>query len=171
MIFIIVNSAVIVLRRASATHSWYTPEWKSPLFPFFQIMGIIGGVILVYMMGSKAIIGAAACSILGLITYYSYGKSRAHPMLTPWRTVRTEFTNAEQFEREKRWLVFHAAADKSHPDYLTEGEFVHAMSIIAPHYDAFHVRNMFHEIDLNANGVIDVDEFLQGIQDDFEEQE
>ena len=171
MIFIIVNSAVIVLRRASSTHSWYTPEWKSPLFPFFQIMGIIGGVILVYMMGSKAIIGAAACSILGLITYYSYGKSRAHPMLTPWRTVRTEFTNAEQFEREKRWLVFHAATDKSHPDYLTEGEFVHAMSIIAPHYDAFHVRNMFHEIDLNANGVIDVDEFLQGIQEDFEEQE
>ena len=171
MIFIIVNSAVIVLRRASSTHSWYTPEWKSPLFPFFQIMGIIGGIILVYMMGSKAIIGAAACSILGLITYYSYGKSRAHPMLTPWRTVRTEFTNAEQFEREKRWLVFHAAADKSHPDYLTEGEFVHAMSIIAPHYDAFHVRNMFHEIDLNANGVIDVDEFLQGIHDDLDEQE
>ena len=92
-------------------------------------------------------------------------------MLTPWRTVRTEFTNAEQFEREKRWLVFHAAADKSPPDYLTEGEFVHAMSIIAPHYDAFHVRNLFHEIDLNANGVIDVDEFLQGIQEDFEEQE
>ena len=171
MIFIIINSAVIVLRRAASTHSWYTPEWKSPLFPFFQIMGIIGGVILVYMMGSKAIIGAAACCVIGMISYYSYGKSRAHPMLTPWRTVRTEFTNVEQFEREKRWLVFHAAADKTHPDHLTEGEFVHAMSIIAPHYDAFHVRNLFHEIDLNANGVIDVDEFLQGIEDNIEEQE
>ena len=171
MIFIIINSAVIVLRRAASTHSWYSPEWKSPLFPFFQIMGIIGGVILVYMMGSKAIIGAAACCVIGMISYYSYGKSRAHPMLTPWRTVRTEFTNVEQFEREKRWLVFHAAADKTHPDHLTEGEFVHAMSIIAPHYDAFHVRNLFHEIDLNANGVIDVDEFLQGIEDNIEEQE
>ena len=171
MIFIIINSAVIVLRRAATTHSWYSPEWKSPLFPFFQIMGIIGGVILVYMMGSKAIIGAAACCVMGMISYYSYGKSRAHPMLTPWRTVRTEFTNVKQFEREKRWLVFHAAADKTHPDHLTEGEFVHAMSIIAPHYDAFHVRNLFHEIDLNANGVIDVDEFLQGIHDDLDEQE
>ena len=171
MIFIIINSAVIVLRRAASTHSWYSPEWKSPLFPFFQIMGIIGGVILVYMMGSKAIIGAAACCVMGMISYYSYGKSRAHPMLTPWRTVRTEFTNVKQFEREKRWLVFHAAADKTHPDHLTEGEFVHAMSIIAPHYDAFHVRNLFHEIDLNANGVIDVDEFLQGIEDNIEEQE
>ena len=48
---------------------------------------------------------------------------------------------------------------------------MHAMSIIAPQYDAFHVRNLFHEIDLNANGVIDVDEFLQGIEDNIEEQE
>ena len=171
MIFIIINLAVIILRRASATHSWYTPEWKSPLFPFFQIMGIMGGGTLVYLMGQKAIIGAAVCCIIGLVTYYSYGKSHAHPMLTPWRTVRTEFTNSDQYDREKRWLVFHAAADKTHPDYLTEGEFVHAMSIIAPHYDGFHVRNMFHEIDTNGNGVIDVDEFLQGIEDNFEEQE
>jgi amino acid transporter len=172
MIFIVINACVIVLRRASKTHSWYNPEWKSPLYPWIQFFGIIGGVVLIYLMGSKAIIGAAACCVLGFITYYSYGKSRAHPMLTPWRTVRTEFTNADKYEREKRWLVFHtAAAKQSHPDYLNESEFVHAMSIIAPHYDAFHVRNMFHEIDLNNDGVVDVDEFLQGIEEDFEEQE
>ncbi|MDE0707785.1 MAG: amino acid permease [Candidatus Poseidoniales archaeon] len=171
MIFIIINAAVIVLRRAATTHYWYNPEWKSPLFPFFQIMGIIGGSTLVYLMGEKAIIGAAVCCAIGLVTYYSYGKSRAHPKLTPWRTVRTEFTNTDQHDREKRWLVFHTAADKSHPDHLTEGEFVNAMRILAPHYDAFHVRNMFHEIDINGNGIIDVDEFLQGIEDSFDEQE
>jgi amino acid transporter len=172
MIFIVINACVIVLRRASKTHSWYNPEWKSPLYPWIQFFGIIGGVVLIYLMGSKAIIGATACCVLGLITYYSYGKSRAHPMLTPWRTVRTEFTNGDQYEREKRWLVFHtAAAKKSHPDYLNESEFVHAMSIIAPHYDAFHVRQLFHEIDFNNDGVVDVDEFLQGIHEDFKEQE
>ena len=171
MIFIVINACVIVLRRASKTHSWYNPEWKSPLYPVFQLIGIVGGFSLIYLMGEKAVIGAAACCVLGLVTYYAYGKSRAHPMLTPWRTVRTEFTNADKFEREKRWLVFHTAADKSHPDHLTEGEFVKAMGIIAPHYDSFHVRNMFHEIDTNGNGVIDVDEFLQGIEGDFVEQE
>ena len=172
MIFIVINACVIVLRRASKTHSWYNPEWKSPLYPLFQLIGIVGGFILIYLMGEKAVIGAAACCILGLITYYSYGKSRAHPMLTPWRTVRTEFTNASQHEREKRWLVFHtAAAKQSHPEYLNESEFVHAMSIIAPKYDAFHVRNLFHEIDTNGNGVIDVDEFLDGIEEEFDEAE
>ncbi len=172
MIFIVINACVIVLRRASKTHSWYQPEWKSPLYPFFQLLGIVGGFVLIYLMGEKAVIGALACCILGLITYYSYGKSRAHPMLTPWRTVRTEFTNVDQHEREKRWLVFHTAASKSsHPDTLNESEFVHAMSIIAPQYDKFHVRNLFHEIDDDNNGVIDIDEFLAKIEDVLEEAE
>ncbi len=172
MIFIVINACVIVLRRASKTHSWYQPKWKSPLYPFFQLFGIIGGIVLIYLMGEKAIIGALACCVLGLITYYSYGKSRAHPTLTPWRTVRTEITNLDQHEREKRWLVFHTAASKdSRPEHLNEGEFVHAMGIIAPQYDKFHVRNLFHEIDTNNNGVIDVDEFLEGIEGVLEEAE
>jgi len=167
MIFIIINLAVIVLRRASSAHSWYIPEWKSPLFPFFQIMGIIGGGMLVYLMGEKAIIGAATCCVMGLVTYYTYGKSRAHPTLTPWRTVRTEFTNQSQHEKEKRWLVFHACCDKSHPNHLTEREFVNAMRILTPHYDDFHLRNLFHEIDLNGNGIMDVDEFLESFDEEI----
>ena len=172
MIFIVINACVIVLRRASKTHSWYQPEWKSPLYPFFQLLGIIGGIVLIYLMGEKAVIGAAACCILGLITYYSYGQSRVQPILTPWRTVRTELMNPEQYEREKRWLIFHTAASKqSHPDYLDESEFVQAMGIIAPNYDSDYVRKLFHEIDLNNDGVVDVDEFLLGIQEDIGEQE
>ncbi|MBS72272.1 MAG: amino acid transporter [Thermoplasmata archaeon] len=161
MIFIVINACVIVLRRASKLHSWYQPKWKSPLYPMIQIFGIISGIFLIYIMGMKAIIGALSCCVLGLITYYSYGKSRAHPKLTPWRTVRTELMNADKHEREKRWLVFHTvAAKRSHPDYLNESEFVHAMGIIAPKYDSFHARNLFHEIDVDKNGIILVDEFL-----------
>ncbi len=165
MIFIVINCCVIVLRRASPAHSWYKPEWKSPLYPYIQIFGIFSGIFLLYVMGIMAVLGGLACCVLGLFTYYSYGKSRAHPMLTPWRTVRTEFTNADQAEREKRWLVFHTMAGWASPQHLTEGEFAHAMSIIAPQFSRFHVRNLFHEIDTNGNGVIDVDEFLSGIDD------
>lgn len=166
MIFVVINCCVIVLRRASKAHSWYQPKWRSPLYPFIQFFGIISGIFLIYIMGMMALLGAIVCCILGLITYYSYGKSRAHPMLTPWRTVRTEFTNADQAEREKRWLVFHTMAGWANPQHLNEGEFVHAMSVIAPQYSRFHMRNLFHEIDGNGNGVIDVDEFLAGIDGD-----
>ena len=171
MIFIIINGCVIVLRRASPAHSWYQPKWKSPMYPFIQIFGIISGIFLLYVMGLMAVLGGLGCCVLGIITYYSYGKSRAHPKLTPWRTVRTEFTNADQSEREKRWLVFHTMAGWANPQHLTESEFAHAMSIIAPQFSRFHVRNLFHEIDVNGNGVIDVDEFLRGIDSALTEAE
>ncbi|DAC50965.1 MAG TPA: amino acid permease [Candidatus Thalassarchaeaceae archaeon] len=171
MIFVVINSCVIVMRMASKSFSSYKPQYKSPLYPFTQIIGILGGVLLIYVMGSKAVIGAASCSILGLITYYTYGKSRAHPTLTPWRTVRTEFTDADQHEREKRWLVFHACCDQKHPGHLTLYEFARAMNILAPELKHFHVRNLFHEIDLNQDGVIDVDEFLESLENGKLEQE
>ena len=44
------------------------------MYPFIQIFGIIAGAILVYLMGSKAIIGAAAALILGFATYKIYGE-------------------------------------------------------------------------------------------------
>jgi amino acid transporter len=168
MVFMTINASVIVLRRASDSHSWYRPEWKSPLYPFIQIFGILSGAVLLYVMGMTAVIGGLACATVGLLTYFFYGKSRAHPMLTPWRTVRTELTNSSQAEREKRWLVFHTVAGmkQKYSQYMTEGEFVHAMSIIAPELGRFHVRNLFHEIDIDANGIIDIDEFLLGIDDE-----
>ena len=188
MIFIIVNSCVLVLRRASEAHSWYKPVFKSPFYPLTQILGIAGGVLLIYMMGEKALVGAAACTALGLVVYFSYGRARAHPMLTPWRTVRTELTNPEQSEREKRWMVFHSCGhhrrprresklhdwwDKNHPDHLTLHELIQAMNILVPDLEHFHLRNLFHEVDIDGNGVIDIDEFLisfeNGTVDDSEE--
>ena len=167
MIFVIINSCVIVLRRASSSHSWYKPEWISPLYPFVQLLGIIGGSVLIYLMGGKAILGAAACCVLGLITYYLYGKSRADPMLTPWRVVRKEFTDPEQHNREKRWLVFHTCCDKNQPGNMTLNEFFHSMEILAPHLGRFHLRNLFHEIDDNHDGVINIDEFLEAFDEEL----
>jgi len=167
MIFVVINSCVIVMRRASKTFSNYKPKYKTPLYPLTQIIGILGGILLIYVMGWKAVLGAASCSILGLITYYSYGKSRAHPTLTPWRTVRKEFTDSDQHEREKRWLVFHACCDQKNPGHLTLYEFARAMRILSPELKHFHVRNLFHEIDLNGNGIINVDEILESFDEEI----
>ncbi len=170
MIFVIINSCVIVLRRASPSHSWYQPEWISPMYPFAQLMGIIGGSVLIYMMGGKAVLGAAACCVLGLFTYYLYGKSRAHPKLTPWRVVRKEFTDPDQHNREKHWLVFHNCCDKNQPGHMTLHEYIQAMEKLAPHLGRFHIRNLFHEIDDNDDGVIDIDEFMAAFDDELRKQ-
>ncbi len=74
MVIVALNACVIILRRENQKHEWYQPEFKSPLYPFVQILGIIAGAILVYLMGSKAIIGAVAAIVLGLSTYKIYGE-------------------------------------------------------------------------------------------------
>ena len=80
--------------------------------------------------------------------------------------------NVDKHEREKRWWIFHTiAAKRSHPDYLNESEFVQAIGIIKPKLTRFHRRQLFHEIDTNSDGIIDVDQFLEGIERKVDEQE
>ena len=74
MVIVALNACVIVLRKDNQKHEWYQPEFKSPLYPFVQIFGIIAGGTLVYLMGPKAIIGAVAAIVLGLSTYKIYGE-------------------------------------------------------------------------------------------------
>tara|TARA_B110000967_G_C18883539_1_gene562508 strand:+ start:412 stop:2079 length:1668 start_codon:yes stop_codon:yes gene_type:complete len=160
MIFIIINSSVIILRRSSNSHSWYNPEWKSPLFPFFQIMGIITSIGLLYLMGSKAIIGASVAIIIGSIIYFSYGKKHQKPEITPWNTFRLMLTNPDEVEHRRRHAAFHAA-DIEGTNHLNLHEFVAAMTALG--YNGENqdtLRSYFHSVDENEDGVIDIDEFL-----------
>ena len=79
MVIVALNVSVIVLRREDNGTDWYEPTFKSPLYPYVQIFGTIAGAYLVVIMGSKAIIGAAAAVIIGVSTYYIYGKKNFEP--------------------------------------------------------------------------------------------
>ena len=82
MVIVALNACVIILRRDKSENSWYQPSFKSPMYPFVQIFGIIAGAILVYLMGSKAIIGAVAALILGFATYKIYGEKNYQSQIT-----------------------------------------------------------------------------------------
>ena len=45
------------------------------------------------------------------------------------------------------------------------------MGIIAPELTRFHRRQLFHEIDVEEDGIIDVDQFLEGLVRNLDEQE
>ena len=74
MVIVALNVSVILLRQDKPKFDWYKPTFKSPLFPWIQIFGTIAGAYLVVIMGQKAIIGALAAAVIGLATYYIYGK-------------------------------------------------------------------------------------------------
>jgi amino acid transporter/nucleotide-binding universal stress UspA family protein len=74
MMFILVNISVIVLRETGV--GWYTPRYRSPLYPWIQLFGVITGLVLLYFLGGAAVLGAAVITLLGGGVYYAYGRSR-----------------------------------------------------------------------------------------------
>ena len=70
--FIAVNLCVIILRETSV--QWYNPSYKSPLYPYVQLFGIISGLILLFYLGAMPIVVLISIAILGGCLYLFYGK-------------------------------------------------------------------------------------------------
>ncbi len=75
MMFVAVNAAVIVLRETSV--QWYNPPYRSPLYPFVQIFGIISGIVLLVFLGLMPFIAILTIIILGFIIYFNFGNKTA----------------------------------------------------------------------------------------------
>jgi amino acid transporter len=95
MIFIMINTCVIILRQTSDRHDW-NPSYKGVLYPFMQLWGIFAGLFLIYFIGDKAFIGASAAIGAGLLTYFLYGKKQAKISETPFQTFRKSLTSRNE---------------------------------------------------------------------------
>ena len=69
--FIAVNICVIVLRETAV--QWYKPTYKSPLYPYMQLFGILSGLVLLFYLGLMPIIVLLIIALIGGVIYYSYG--------------------------------------------------------------------------------------------------
>ncbi len=74
-VFGIVNLSVIILRETGPR--WYRPTFRSPLYPWMQIAGMLGAVLLLTNMGTLAIAGVTGSILVGSGWYFGYAKSRA----------------------------------------------------------------------------------------------
>jgi len=75
LLFMMVNLALIVIRYSRISN--YKPTFKSPLFPFIQIAGIICYLILIVSMGAFTMLAAAIFIIAALLWYFFYSRKRA----------------------------------------------------------------------------------------------
>ncbi|WP_411029355.1 amino acid permease [Spongiimicrobium sp. 3-5] len=73
MMFILVNACVIVLRETAA--QWYNPPFRSPLYPFVQLFGIISGIVLLVFLGRGPFIAVLSIFVIGYGIYYFFGKN------------------------------------------------------------------------------------------------
>lgn len=72
LMFVSVNLAVIVFRETNA--QWYRPEYKSPLYPFVQIFGILSGLFLLAFLGLQALLSVLAVFVIGFLVFLAYGR-------------------------------------------------------------------------------------------------
>jgi len=77
LVFALVNIAVIVMRESGIES--YDPGFKSPLYPWIQIVGILISVVLIPEMGLLSSIFAMGLVALGVAWYYLYVVPRVAP--------------------------------------------------------------------------------------------
>lgn len=75
IVFSLVNLAVIAFRESGL--DWYKPSFRSPLYPWVQIFGIVGALALLTQMGIIPVIGAVLIIVGGVGWYRIFGSSRA----------------------------------------------------------------------------------------------
>ena len=99
-IFCVVNVSVIILRESHAR--WYKPSFKSPFYPWTQLIGVIGGLIILASLGAYAVKGVGAAVVVGSLWYLLYGRQRVKRsgalshVLTETRALRaTRFAELE----------------------------------------------------------------------------
>jgi len=71
LMFIFNELTVIVLRETNA--QWYKPTFKSPMYPYVQIFGILSGIVLLAFLGVMPVVSVVGVVILGFLIFLVYG--------------------------------------------------------------------------------------------------
>lgn len=74
LIYILENLSVVVLRESRA--QWYKPGYKTPLYPFVQIFGIVTSTLLLFAMGSIAFYAIVSIAIPGVLLFVFYSRKK-----------------------------------------------------------------------------------------------
>lgn len=74
LVFVLINVAVVALREAD--NADYDPSFETPFYPFPQVVGVVGGIVLLPFMGVVPIVGAVLIVAGSLVWYYTYVRRR-----------------------------------------------------------------------------------------------
>ncbi|WP_436909569.1 amino acid permease [Halosimplex marinum] len=73
LVFVLVNVAVVAFRTSDVE---YEPTYHAPLYPWIQVFGVVGGLVLLTQMGWLPLVGAVVITLGGVGWYFAYGHSR-----------------------------------------------------------------------------------------------
>ena len=70
VVFVLINVALVAFREADLES--YDPSFETPLYPFPQAVGIVGGLALLPFMGLVPVVGALVITVGSLLWYVVY---------------------------------------------------------------------------------------------------
>ncbi|HRR99646.1 MAG TPA: amino acid permease [Candidatus Sumerlaeia bacterium] len=73
--YILANLCILIIRESRIQN--YQPSFRSPLYPWLQIFGIIGFLFLIFEMGMETLLISLALGLGGFLVYWYYGRARA----------------------------------------------------------------------------------------------
>ncbi|PSP56610.1 amino acid transporter [Halobacteriales archaeon QS_1_67_19] len=74
LVFVLINLALVAFRESDV--EWYDPSFESPLYPWTQAFGAIGGLALLTQMGTVPLVGAVAITLGSIGWYVVYVRDR-----------------------------------------------------------------------------------------------
>ena len=97
----------VVILRESNLHN-YQPKFKAPLYPWIQIIGVVGSVFLIIEMGTAALFSSTFLIVAGFFAYWFYGRIRSNREFALMHLVE-RITNKDitqrGLERELRTII------------------------------------------------------------------
>ena len=104
--YLLSNLCVVVLRESRLLN--YRPKFRSPFYPWNQVLGSFGCVLLILEMGMEALLISLVLILSGLTFYWFYGP---HQSLTRIRPPASDRPSDEQTAYRRR------SGKRTQPDY------------------------------------------------------
>ncbi len=105
LIYLMENIAVIVLRELRV--QWYKPKYKSPLYPWVQIFGVLSTGVLLLSMKSLVVVAILTIGVPGLLIYFLYAQRRIDRVgVIGFRGVRKDLIEKEDHTLFQNRLEF-----------------------------------------------------------------
>ncbi len=73
LVFVLINLTIVAFREGEVE---YEPNFESPLYPWTQLFGVLGGLVLITQMGEVAILGAVVITVASALWYVVYARPR-----------------------------------------------------------------------------------------------
>lgn len=98
--------SVIILREGRIQN--YRPQFRSPLYPYVQIIGVVGCLLLLFEMGLKIMLVSSVFVVVGFILYWFYGRIRSereYALLHLVERITAEELTDGKLESELREII------------------------------------------------------------------